>query len=714
MELKVISKDIDISEVSFEVKLLINGSEHTIQGAKNLEEGHQAIEYTMDGESLWEACEKYNDYDCNEIEEFIDELIYDFAYPKDEDKKYAKGGLTGKTGYEPEPWMWDYLSHEIEHTRKPTSIDEVRASFNAAEVDEEVLQLISYLPAIKAKDLNELDGKLSGNIQYYVLYIDGVPYLIDTQGFDYARYVSRIDNLEGADDDWGMLETPNRTTTKHNSLDYFLLPEEEYIDEELEGGRVDYSTMKLVSNIDDTWGSYQEMNNDLIQFLQANYEANGPGVLEDWEDTIRLLKEEIKILKRKSYAKGGVPSWWHSFDVVAHEPYSRDIEFQNYIDFKLGKQPIKMVKAYGDISDDDTDLEITFSNGDKIYYTYYMKYDPKNIFKYIPKTECYIYIAESGNKYDVEYKTTGMGSVIADLGLTYQEFYNKQGKNYAKGGDVSENPFSIKGNKIYFFNSKMGDIVEKHHGKFAKYKGFGLFSPKYRKILGDFLYKKEGIDQIVDDSARGGSGNSYHKQYGWSDGSQADKDWMEEVDQQHRDMGTYGYARGGQVNKLARKLINESDYYYELEKEGNSPEYIFEKAQEEAEEMLKKGEGFAKGGMTDDDFPSDDQEKLAAEHIKEAKRGKAKITNMGWGSGPDFIESKTDKGILYSDIEDGKVSHEWEYDDEEYAKGGVTKPRLKKGDKVEIYGKRWFQKSYGNTYHVTKVYVNGVALAPKV
>ena len=124
--------------------------------------------------------------------------------------------------------------------------------------------------------------------------------------------------------------------------------------------------------------------------------------------------------------------------------------------------------------------------------------------------------------------------------------------------------------------------------------------------------------------------------------------------------------------------------------------------------MLKKGEGFAKGGMTDDDFPSDDQEKLAAEHIKEAKRGKAKITNMGWGSGPDFIESKTDKGILYSDIEDGKVSHEWEYDDEEYAKGGVTKPRLKKGDKVEIYGKRWFQKSYGNTYHVTKVYVNGV------
>ena len=39
---------------------------------------------------------------------------------------------------------------------------------------------------------------------------------------------------------------------------------------------------------------------------------------------------------------------------------------------------------------------------------------------------------------------------------------------------------------------------------------------------------------------------------------------------------------------------------------------------------------------------------------------------MGWGSGSDFIESKTDKGILYSDIEGGKVSHEWEYDEEDY------------------------------------------------
>lgn len=31
---------------------------------------------------------------------------------------------------------------------------------------------------------------------------------------------------------------------------------------------------------------------------------------------------------------------------------------------------------------------------------------------------------------------------------------------------------------------------------------------------------------------------------------------------------------------------------------------------------------------------------------------------------------------------------------------------MKKINKVEVYGKRWFQKSYGNTYHCVTVVVN--------
>jgi len=48
-----------------------------------------------------------------------------------------------------------------------------------------------------------------------------------------------------------------------------------------------------------------------------------------------------------------------------------------------------------------------------------------------------------------------------------------------------------------------------------------------------------------------------------------------------------------------------------------------------------------------------------------------------------------------------------EYNQMIFAEGGeVAKPRLKRGDSVYIYGKTWFQRSYGNTYHITKVYVN--------
>ena len=36
--------------------------------------------------------------------------------------------------------------------------------------------------------------------------------------------------------------------------------------------------------------------------------------------------------------------------------------------------------------------------------------------------------------------------------------------------------------------------------------------------------------------------------------------------------------------------------------------------------------------------------------------------------------------------------------------GATRRPRVKS---IEIWAKRWFQKSYGNTYHAVRVYVNG-------
>jgi hypothetical protein len=38
--------------------------------------------------------------------------------------------------------------------------------------------------------------------------------------------------------------------------------------------------------------------------------------------------------------------------------------------------------------------------------------------------------------------------------------------------------------------------------------------------------------------------------------------------------------------------------------------------------------------------------------------------------------------------------------------GGIGATRKPKVKSIEVWGKRWFQKSYGNTYHAVRVYVN--------
>lgn len=52
---------------------------------------------------------------------------------------------------------------------------------------------------------------------------------------------------------------------------------------------------------------------------------------------------------------------------------------------------------------------------------------------------------------------------------------------------------------------------------------------------------------------------------------------------------------------------------------------------------------------------------LYKEHSKEAKRRRAEFTNLGWSSGDDFIQSKTNRGKLFTciDPETLKVEHEW-------------------------------------------------------
>jgi hypothetical protein len=63
------------------------------------------------------------------------------------------------------------------------------------------------------------------------------------------------------------------------------------------GPMVDSSTMNLVSNIDQTWESYEIMTDDLIQFLQAQHDANGSDIVDDWDDLIATLQKELEYFR---------------------------------------------------------------------------------------------------------------------------------------------------------------------------------------------------------------------------------------------------------------------------------------------------------------------------------------------------------------------------------------------------------------------------------
>ena len=88
-----------------------------------------------------------------------------------------------------------------------------------------------------------------------------------------------------------------------------------------------------------------------------------------------------------------------------------------------------------------------------------------------------------------------------------------------------------------------------------------------------------------------------------------------------------------------------------------------------------------------------------------------------------FVEKFADGGDISHYVINGKVFVDYmdavNYADQnnlstdeikktkQYAKGGMLKPRLKKGDDVLIIGRRWFDKVNGNTYHTAELQVNG-------
>jgi len=56
------------------------------------------------------------------------------------------------------------------------------------------------------------------------------------------------------------------------------------------------SNFEIKSNIEKTWESYEIMTDDLIEFIQMQYDANGSDIIEDWNDLIRKIQEKLKSL----------------------------------------------------------------------------------------------------------------------------------------------------------------------------------------------------------------------------------------------------------------------------------------------------------------------------------------------------------------------------------------------------------------------------------
>ena len=92
-------------------------------------------------------------------------------------------------------------SRTIAYERKPDHPDEIRSSINFNELHESVRGIVSNLPIVEFEN-SFFDYFLDGDQQFYLVTYKEKIFLVDTQGYDYARYVIRLKDfviLEKAD-----------------------------------------------------------------------------------------------------------------------------------------------------------------------------------------------------------------------------------------------------------------------------------------------------------------------------------------------------------------------------------------------------------------------------------------------------------------------------------------------------------------------------------
>ena len=85
-------------------------------------------------------------------------------------------------------------SRTIAYERKPDHPRDIQSSINFNELHESVQEIVTNLPVVKFES-SFFNDTLDGDQQLYLMTHEGKIFLIDTQGFTYARYVIQLKDL---------------------------------------------------------------------------------------------------------------------------------------------------------------------------------------------------------------------------------------------------------------------------------------------------------------------------------------------------------------------------------------------------------------------------------------------------------------------------------------------------------------------------------------
>ena len=82
----------------------------------------------------------------------------------------------------------------LPYERKPDHPDEIRSSINFSELHESIREIVARLPVVEFPN-SFFDYFLSGEQQFYLVTYKEKVFLVDTQGYNYARYVIQLKDL---------------------------------------------------------------------------------------------------------------------------------------------------------------------------------------------------------------------------------------------------------------------------------------------------------------------------------------------------------------------------------------------------------------------------------------------------------------------------------------------------------------------------------------